>query len=237
MGWKQLQPFDLSRMGTTPGMCLGNVRQAFGVPPKYADAKSAMLANKQAGTLHPLSEIPTDVAVPVFLDTTSPYEHVVVSDHGIIYSDGQRWNSIAGYSQFGWGETLNGVRIVEWVNDPAPAPSPSKSIDDLAMEVIRGDWGNGEERKQRLTAAGYDYSAVQQRVNEIMAGTTPAQDTIAVGDKVTLLNWVDYNGTPLRQTRPYYYVSEVSGDRAVLRADSMDGVVYAAVNTKDLRKV
>lgn len=235
MGWKQLQPFDLARMGTTPGMCLGNVRKAFGIPPKYADAKSAMLANKQAGTLHPLSEIPNDVAVPVFLDTTSPYEHVVVSDHGIIYSDGRRWNSIAGYSQFGWGETLNGVRIVEWVNEPAP--SPSKSIDDLAMEVIRGEWGNGEERRRRLTEAGYDYSAVQQRVNEIMAGTTPTPAPIAVGDKVTLLNWVDYTGTPLRQTRPEYFVSELSGDRAVLRADSMSGPVYAAVNTKDLRKV
>ena len=40
-------------------------------------------------------------------------------------------------------------------------------IDDIAHEVIQGDWGNGEERKERLEAAGYDYDAVQQRVNEI----------------------------------------------------------------------
>ena len=38
----------------------------------------------------------------------------------------------------------------------------------LAYEVIQGDWGNGEERKERLEAAGYDYDTVQQRVNEIL---------------------------------------------------------------------
>ena len=43
-----------------------------------------------------------------------------------------------------------------------------KSVDAIAREVIRGDWGNGDERKRRLTAAGYDYSAVQKRVNELL---------------------------------------------------------------------
>ena len=57
---------------------------------------------------------------------------------------------------------------------PAPTPKPSKSVDDLAREVIRGDWGNGQERKDRLTAAGYDYSTVQARVNEILSGNKPA---------------------------------------------------------------
>ena len=44
----------------------------------------------------------------------------------------------------------------------------TKTTDALAYEVIQGDWGNGEERKERLEAAGYDYDAVQQRVNEIL---------------------------------------------------------------------
>ena len=42
-----------------------------------------------------------------------------------------------------------------------------KSNEDIAQEVLKGLWGNGEERKQRLTAAGYDYSAIQARVNEL----------------------------------------------------------------------
>lgn len=44
----------------------------------------------------------------------------------------------------------------------------SDLIDRLAREVIRGLWGNGSERKRRLTAAGYDYQAVQDRVNELL---------------------------------------------------------------------
>lgn len=43
-----------------------------------------------------------------------------------------------------------------------------KSIDTLAREVIRGDWGNGQDRVNRLKAAGYDYNAVQKRVNELL---------------------------------------------------------------------
>ena len=45
-----------------------------------------------------------------------------------------------------------------------------KDVDTLAREVIAGVWGNGSERKSRLTAAGYDYDAVQRRVNELCDG-------------------------------------------------------------------
>ena len=43
-----------------------------------------------------------------------------------------------------------------------------KTIDELASEVIKGLWGNGKDRKKRLTDAGYDYNKVQAKVNELM---------------------------------------------------------------------
>lgn len=46
--------------------------------------------------------------------------------------------------------------------------TPQKSLDELAREVIDGKWGNGQDRKNRLTSAGYDYQAVQRRVNELL---------------------------------------------------------------------
>lgn len=46
--------------------------------------------------------------------------------------------------------------------------SAAKTITELAKEVIQGKWGNGTERKKKLTAAGYDYSAVQKKVNELL---------------------------------------------------------------------
>ena len=41
-------------------------------------------------------------------------------------------------------------------------------IDTIAHEVIMGEWGNGDERKERLENAGYDYQAIQSRVNELL---------------------------------------------------------------------
>lgn len=46
-----------------------------------------------------------------------------------------------------------------------------KTVDELAREVIAGKWSTGAERKKLLTAAGYDYAAVQKRVNELLAVT------------------------------------------------------------------
>ena len=46
--------------------------------------------------------------------------------------------------------------------------SNKKSIDEIAREVIAGKWGNGSERFKKLDAAGYDSSAVQKRVNQLL---------------------------------------------------------------------
>lgn len=46
----------------------------------------------------------------------------------------------------------------------------NKDIDDIARAVIRGDYGNGSERKQKLAEAGYNYDEVQTRVNEMIYG-------------------------------------------------------------------
>lgn len=57
--------------------------------------------------------------------------------------------------------------------------APAKSVDEVAREVIRGEWGNGSDRRQRLEAAGYDYDTVQNHVNAILTGDAPEQPTPA----------------------------------------------------------
>lgn len=42
------------------------------------------------------------------------------------------------------------------------------SIEEIANAVIRGEFGNGQERKQRLESCGYNYNEVQAKVNELM---------------------------------------------------------------------
>lgn len=62
---------------------------------------------------------------------------------------------------------------------PAPQPQPSrKSNEELANEVIAGKWGNGEDRKNRLTQAGYNYDAVQSIVNQKLSGNRPSSQTV-----------------------------------------------------------
>ena len=51
---------------------------------------------------------------------------------------------------------------------PAKPAASLKPLDEIAKLVIRGNYGNGEERKKRLTAEGYDYAQVQKRVNEML---------------------------------------------------------------------
>ena len=54
-------------------------------------------------------------------------------------------------------------------NTPVKQPvTPVKSLAEIAMEVIAGKWGNGTERKEKLSKAGYDYNAVQKEVNKIV---------------------------------------------------------------------
>ena len=52
-----------------------------------------------------------------------------------------------------------------------PAPKPVlKSNAEIAKEVMAGKWGNGEDRKKRLQAAGYNYAAIQAEVNKLAGG-------------------------------------------------------------------
>lgn len=68
---------------------------------------------------------------------------------------------------------------------PSPAPAPRKSITEVAKAVMRGDYGNGEDRKNRLQSEGYNYSEVQAEVNRLChsgsVSSTPSKsiDTIA----------------------------------------------------------
>ena len=43
-----------------------------------------------------------------------------------------------------------------------------KTTHEVALEVIRGKYGNGSERKKKLAAAGYNYTTVQAEVNRIL---------------------------------------------------------------------
>lgn len=99
------------------------------------------------------------------------------------YGGSAFWNSTRRNTNGRWGlgsaYTFRGCIVnpaIGKVVAPTPTPSAKKSVDEVAKEVIRGEWGNGDERYNRLTNAGYNYNEVQAKVNELLNSnkSTPA---------------------------------------------------------------
>ena len=82
----------------------------------------------------------------------------IAAKYGTTYQKLAQYNGIA---------NPNIISVGQKIRIPGTA-APKKSVDDIAREVIDGKWGNGADRKNRLTAAGYDYAAVQSRVNKLL---------------------------------------------------------------------
>lgn len=111
------------------------------------------------------------------------------------------------------------------------------SIEEVAREVISGKWGNGIDRKVKLEAAGYNYSQVQTRVNELIknsSSNTTTTETIKKGDKVKVINAITYTGSPFRLFYKEYDVIEVNKDRVVI---GIGKTVTAAINIKNIKKI
>ena len=53
-------------------------------------------------------------------------------------------------------------------NNVSTSTNNNKSNEEIAGEVIKGLWGNGSDRKNKLAQAGYDYSAIQNIVNSLL---------------------------------------------------------------------
>ena len=85
-------------------------------------------------------------------------------DCNVFYGDEKTWDAYVGKS----------------TSTVKPQTNPTrKSNDQIAKEVIAGQWGNGSDRKKRLTDAGYDYNAVQNIVNKKLAPARKSNDQIA----------------------------------------------------------
>lgn len=69
---------------------------------------------------------------------------------------------------------------------PVAAPV-KKSVAELAQEVLDGKWGDGAERKKKLTAAGYDYDAIQDAVNAKLKENEKRYYTVQRGDTLSYI--------------------------------------------------
>lgn len=185
---KKAATWMLRRIGSEayPRMCKQFVRHGFGIPSKSPSAKVCW---EQAKFKHKPKDInDTPAFVPAFFDT-GKWGHSVFTlakdkqgrrlcisvDVKDKDGDGRRevgvvpLESLLRWGPYqGWTEDFDGVRVYI-PSKKAPVKPARKTINELAHEVIRGEWGNGVERRNRLSRAGYPYAAVQNRVNDLLS--------------------------------------------------------------------
>lgn len=77
--------------------------------------------------------------------------------------DGIRWWQ---YSSNPYDKNI--VLLDDVEEDNVTSKSVLKSLDTVASEVIQGLWGNGQERFDNLTNAGYNAQAMQDKVNDLL---------------------------------------------------------------------
>ena len=161
--------------------CLAVAQRTFNVAPF---AESAQIAWNWNNTKHTDRNFPDGCFVPIWWTGgyknyghvavakrtgnriqiwTSPYTHKPYFDYfeGELNTTIDTVSRIYGIAYAGWTETMNTTRIVEWVNPPQ-----LKSNEEIAAEIWQKKWGDGEERKRRLAAAGYSWDAIQSLVDK-----------------------------------------------------------------------
>ena len=116
-------------------------------------------------------------------------------DCNVFYGDKTTWNKYAGKAETSTPST--------------PTTPTKKSNETIADEVISGKWGNGNDRKTKLTKAGYNYDVIQAIVNKKVSATSKksneeiAQEVIAGKwgngtDRMNRLKTAGYDATAIQ---------------------------------------
>lgn len=123
--------------------------------------------------------------------------------------------NLFGHSQVSQKPTACPVQLLGWLQElanrvnalvaggggstPTPQPGGKKSNDQIANEVLAGQWGNGDERRSRLQGAGYDYGAIQAIVNARvgLSPSAPRKSNEVIANEVLAGAWG--NGDVRRQ--------------------------------------
>lgn len=122
--------------------------------------------------------------------------------------------------------------VVENVENSVDKKTNEEIADEIMFKENYGGWGTGELRKQLISDAGYNYNDIQAIINSRYGKTVT--DEIKVGDKVEVINNIQYNGKTFRKYYDVYNVIEIKNDRVVI---GIENIVTCAINIKNIRKV
>ncbi|MBQ9853721.1 MAG: hypothetical protein IJO57_01655 [Bacilli bacterium] len=144
--------------------------------------------------------IPSEIVICVAFDLNE-LKGIAKVDKYYVHLDNRESGNYRG------DETVNNNSV--WINpyeyfnvskDDVRKYTNDKSIIELANEVIDGKWGNGNDRKERLTKAGYNYRLVQDKVNELLS----KKSVLELANEVIVGKWGNGNDRKERLTKVGY---------------------------------
>lgn len=150
-------------------------------------------------------------------DCTGWSDHVGIVksvSNGVIHViEGNKSNTVGDRDIAVNGRYIRGFITPHYSDIQTPAePDTSKSITDIANEVLAGSWGNGDDRRNRLEAAGYDYQTVQNEVNRLAGKTStpkPSKSVTEVAKEVINGQWGNGSDRRIALENAGYNYSEV----------------------------
>lgn len=96
---------------------------------------------------------------------------------------------------------------------PTPVTPANYTEREVAEAVIRGVYGNGEDRRRNLENAGYNYNSIQNIVNEILGGggapAASSPDLSSIADQVIAGEWGNGEDRRTRLVNAGYNYDEV----------------------------
>lgn len=116
-----------------------------------------------------------------------PKRNVTVRKHKEFYATGcpgpymdRNWDRYFDLMMDIYNQIKAGRPMPKVENPQRSTPQPAKlSSNQVALEVVRGMWGNGQDRVNRLRASGYNPVEVQKMVDELMAPGRKSVDAVA----------------------------------------------------------
>lgn len=124
-------------------------------------------------------------------------QHVIWEQHitstvtspGSVRKMADRGNTTANHMDHVHVLFFDGAYTAPGGSTPPSTGGGTKSVTELAQEVLAGKWGNGDERVNRLRAAGYNYDAVQVEVNRLI--NPPTKSVSQLANEVIARKWGD----------------------------------------------
>lgn len=166
--------------GLVKGALWSDTPEAQPVYKKTEDFSAAGLYSKatKKGTIGTFDEVPGRLLFKGGSPSKIHHVGVYIGDGKIIEAKGHKWGVVeTTFNPKEWSHWCQCHLFEETTVKPEvkPEPSalvPSKTVEQLAREVIKGLWSNGAERKNRLEKAGYNYAEIQAKVDEILKPKT-----------------------------------------------------------------